>query len=202
MSRFHVFLLASVIVLALSGCAGATPTGEATAGTSGAATPTPTVSQVQDPADPTTWVISAEGVGPARLGQSLTNVEAAFPGYVDVSDRNECPNTLVTFLGPAGSTMADSPLLLVADETGSLIGIAVTYAGPQTVDGIGVGSTAEAVKTAYPTAIPGSRGPTTEKNLLTVKGSPGWVSYEIADGATIRQVDVMSGALPPYEFCG
>lgn len=203
MKRVSLLLLASGFVAVLSACAGdGTPAGDPTTGTP-SATPTATVSQVQDPADPTTWIISADGVGPARLGQSVKDVEAAFPGYVDVSDRNSCPNPLITFFGPAGSTTTDAPLLLAADETGSLIGIALTEAGPKTADGIGIGSTMEAVKTAYPTAIAGSRGPTTEHNLLTVKGSPGWISYEIVAGdQTVNQVDVMSGSLPPYEFCG
>ena len=119
-----------------------------------------------------------------------------------MSDRDACPNPLVTFLGPAGSTTANAPLLLVADETGSLVGVALDVAGPQAVNGIGVGSTATEVKAAYPAAIAGSRGPTSVQNLLTVQGSPGWLSFEIVDGGTIRQVDVISGGPPPYEFCG
>ena len=38
-------------------------------------------------------------------------------------------------------------------------------------------------------------------NLLTVQGTPGWISYEITDDA-VRQIDLISGGLPPYEFCG
>lgn len=193
----------SGLVAAVSACAtGATPTNDAPGGSSSPETTSPTVVQAQDPADPTTWIISADGVGPARLGQSLKDVEAAFTGYVDVSDHNACPNPLITFLGPAGSTMADSPLLLDTDETGVVVGIAVSKVGPKTAEGIGIGSTATAVNTAYPAAIAGSRGPTTEHNLLTVHGSPGWVSYEIVVGdETVHQVDVMSGSLPPNEFC-
>ncbi len=192
-------------MLTLGACAGSgTPTPSTTphaeaSSTSPSATPTP----VQDPADPTTWIVSADGVGPARLGQSVAGAVAAMSSYVDVSDPAGCPNPRVTFLGPAGSTVANAPLLLIADEQGSLVGIAFTESGPRTVDGIGVGSTAAAVAQAYPHAVPGTRGPSSVPNLVTVQGIPGWISFELdGGGTTIDQVSVTSGGPPPYEYCG
>lgn len=193
---------AVALAFVLSSCA--TPSTHETTvaadpGTTTPASATPT-SAVQDPADPATWIISAQGVGPLLLGEKAGDAALAVPGYRDVTDRNACPNTRVTFIGPAGTSSQNAPILLLSDDSGSLAGVALSAVGPKTSEGVGVGSVAADVKAAYPAAVPGKRGATDVFNLLTVHGSPGWISYELTDDS-VRQVDLISGGLPPNEFC-
>ncbi len=199
-------LVASALVVTLSSCtfgpggAGPTRSGTADAADSPSATPDP--GSVQNPADPTTWQISANGIGPVHLGEKLTDAVAATTAYVEVTDRTTCPNTAVTLLGaPAG---AAESMVLNTDAGGTVIGIGLEATGPTTAEGVGVGSLVSAVTSAYPGAIAGTRGSTSVSNLWTVRGTPGWISYEFAPADTnpsVIQVAVVSGQLPPYEWC-
>ena len=196
-------LTAVAVVVTLSSCTpgptGVVPTESSTT------TPTPSVTvdpaSLQNPADPTTWSISADGIGPARLGAKLADAMAATTAYVDLTDRSTCPNTRVPLLG---TPAAPDGMLLDTDANGTVIGIALDATGPTTAEGVGVGSLASAVTTTYPGGTAGTHGPSSLSNLWTVKGTPGWISYEVVlddPNSSVYQVAVVSGGLPPYEWC-
>jgi hypothetical protein len=206
MRRLPFLLAASAVVLSLAACAGtadSNPTDPVTSDAPSSPAASTPAAAAQDPADPSTWIISAEGIGPMRLGDTGTQAIAATTAYVNVSDPAACPNPRAIFLGPAGSTVSNAPVVLATDENGKVVGIASGDAGAKTAEGIGVGSTLVAAKTAYPTGTDEKRGPTDTPNLLTVRGTPGWMSFEYDGGsATISQAQVNAGGLPPYEYCG
>ncbi|WP_345761159.1 hypothetical protein [Diaminobutyricibacter sp. McL0608] len=72
-------------------------------------TPTPTV----DEADPSSWVIGFDGVGPVKVGGDITAEAAELTSFTDKSDLAACP---VRFLdGPEG------PDLALAPDSGGLV---------------------------------------------------------------------------------
>lgn len=198
---------AALIVVALAGCAPEhTPSTDPTVAdepTTSRATPsaTPTAA-AEDPLDPSTWLISAQGIGPARLGQPVAAIVAALTEYqVPADAASNCPNPAITFLAPAGGSTSNAPLLLAANPDGTLWGVAFSDAGPHGVSGVGVGSSLADVRAAYPTGTDEMRYSDTP-NLLTVRGTPGWISWEYDGGTQITLAQVNAGSLPPNEYCG
>ena len=66
---------------------------------------------------------------------------------------------------------------------------------------MGVGSSLADVRAAYPTGTDEMRYSGTP-DLLTVRGTPGWISWEYDGGTQITLAQVNAGSLPPYEYCG
>ena len=189
-------------LLVLAGCAPASPShpsaGESATDTtapSPTATPTPSAA-AEDPLDPSTWIISAEGIGPARIGEPVADIVAQLTEYqVPADAASACFNTAITYLGPPGSSVSTAPLLLAANPDGTLWGVAFGDAGPHGVSGVEVGSSLADVRAAYPSGTDEMRYSDTP-NLLTVRGTPGWISWEYDGGGT------HAGSLPPNEYCG
>lgn len=199
-------LAVALTALMLAGCTqpmvppSMSPTPEAESPTP-SASPTPTAVEA-DPADPSTWVIDAEGIGPWQLGDARDDVLALGTAYVPTTD-GSCFNPAVVFLGEPGTSTADAPLLLAFDQQDELVAVAVSGLDqPATADGIGVGSSADEVRGAYPDATETVRGQVAPQ--LTVEGEPGWITFQIADdpAATVDLVSVVRGGLPPSEYCG
>lgn len=198
---------AALTVMALAACApgnGSSPHPTAGGSTASSATPSVTPTSVaEDPLDPSTWVISADGIGPARLGQPVADIVAQLTEYqVPADAASACFNTAITYLAAPGGSVSTAPLLLAANPDGTLWGVVFSAAGPHSASGIGVGSNLTDARAAYPTATDEKRGSDTP-NLLTVRGNPGWISYEYDGGSTqITLAQVNTGGLPPYEYCG
>jgi hypothetical protein len=201
-------LVALLVVAALCGCtaAGATPAPDPTVTVVSSPTPTGTPVAAWDPADPTTWVISAEGVGPLRLGDDIAEAVAAIPAFPEPDDAAaNCGNPAITLLGPPGASTADGGILLAAAETGEIVAVAVSIPGPLTAEGVGVGSTLGDVRAAYPTAVESLRYGSTPQ--LTVQSDSGWITFQSTDGmgqdaAPVDLVSVIVGGTPPNEYCG
>lgn len=156
-----------------------------------------------DPADPANWVVSAQGIGPVRLGQSLTSAVAAAAPYVAVP--TTCPNPGTAFLGPLGATEGNTPLLIAADGQGVVYSVAISDVPLKTVAGIGVGSSRADVLAAYPDATGSTPNLGYPDNQWTVRGNPGWITFGStlgSDDQTIRYVSVNTASLPPSEYCG
>jgi hypothetical protein len=210
MRRFLSLGAAALTLIALAACAPAHPIGTSAAGAPSTASATPSATPsaapaavAEDPLDPSTWLISAQGIGPARLGQPVASIVSQLTEYqVPADAASACFNTAITYLAVPGGSVSTAPLLLAANPDGTLWGVAFGAAGPHSASGIGVGSNLTDARAAYPTATDEKRGIDTP-NLLTVRGTPGWISYEYDGGSTqVTLAQVNTGGLPPSEYCG
>lgn len=200
-------LIATASIVAISGCAASpaarsTPTDAPAASPSAtpaaSPTPEPTPDAVADPADPSTWLIDAEGIGPVRLGMTLDEAIAAMPGYAV----STCPNPVVRFLEPEGA--AGAQLAIAAGNDGSVALVTLSDSdGPATADDIRLGSTVADVKAAYPSLELSQK----HTDRYTLQVSPGFITFatdavEAGDEAPIFTISVVTGGLPPWELCG
>jgi len=211
--RLATASLVIAAAFALAGCATAAPSpnGSSTApATTTERTPTPSA----DPLNPANWIASATGIGPFQIGADVTSVEARLP-WLSASNE-ECPNPNAVFL--------DSEQLKLAaftDDSGRLTGVTATgkgsyfsaptpaalddpLDGPRTASGIGFGSPASAVMTAYPTAEKHQYFDDDGSPFLVVPGgATTLLSFGTDDPPqTVVSINVWPTGLPPYEYCG
>lgn len=177
-------------------------------------TPTPTSTRpAYSLSDPSTWTISGTEVGPIALGgDRATELDDLAGIFETLGPEQTCPNENAVFLHSEQGTS-----LIVSGQDGLVqnvdIGFAVPLgedrvAGPTTPQGLGLGSTLEQLRAAYPDlhfSRPGLDGPTEDLP------EGGWVTT--MNGATITFVvpagrDTVAGmwvslvdANPPYEYC-
>lgn len=206
MRTFPTASVAAIALLVLTACTAphagpASPI--ATASTSATPSPAPTPpstseSLAVDPADPSTWRIGDEGIGPLHLGIPLDAAVALLPDYI----ADGCPNPNVRFLRADEST---DPLLAIAAGPDGNVALITLYnaVGPSTPEGIRIGSAVTEVKAAYPAVVP-SRYYT---DRYTLEGSPGFITFATADvddgdQAPIVTISVVAGGIPPSELCG
>jgi hypothetical protein len=196
-------LIATASLVAITACA-VSPATPSTPTQPTAATPPPTASAepalepVADPADPSTWLIDAEGIGPVQLGMTLDEAVAAMPGY----DVGTCPNPNVRYLasGDAAGTLVG----LASDDNGNVALVSVTDSdGPATADGIHIGSTVADVKAAYADLELSQK----YVDRYTLEDTPGFITFstenpDAADEAPIFSISVVTGGMPPWELCG
>ncbi|MFE6256283.1 hypothetical protein [Agromyces sp. NPDC057865] len=221
MRKIPGIAVAALAVLAFTGCVAAdAPTPTPTAGNaakptktpspSGTAIPTPTPTPTEpaspppgggaDPADPSTWLIDAGGIGPLRLGMPLDAAVAAMPGYVV----GTCPNPAVRFLRSDSPDLSDVSFALASGDDGNLALISLhDTPKPATADGIRNGSTIAQAKATYPGLLPSQA----YVDYYTLDGSPGSITFQTAavnagDGVPIVTISVVAGGLPPRELCG
>lgn len=148
-------------------------------------TPEPTVASTTpppDPADPSTWIVSQDGMGPFTIGMPFDEALAVVPGMTDGCGRAYflLPDRLIL----ARATLADdAPLMVVQWSRAD---------GPRTAEGIGIGSTAHEVRTAYPDAE--------EVEIVHTYLQVGRVFFGLA-GGVVDSIGVTSAGVPG-EFCG
>jgi hypothetical protein len=174
------------------------------------ANPTPTPTSTRPPyslSDPDTWTISGSEVGPIAFGSpvsgELDEVADAYPGTVE----GVCPNPNVSSFRRDGSAA-----LTVVAEDGLVWGVYISgFSGedvdaPTTAEGLGVGSTLDELRAAYPdlTSVDSDYFSEEEgSGLWTIERDGRHITFELGGQAsTVGGVWVSSQAELPYEFCG
>lgn len=183
----------------------ATPTETPTPTPAATPTPTPTPTTA-DAADPSTWTIGFDGIGPITLGMRMADVTAAAPTFSDVTYDICRPGQL--------DLEAPDHLVVSAFDTQDAPGVVgdldvrsftsadgrSTLATPRTDRGIGIGSSAQDLFTAYP-GIPktGTYADITDYYGLS-DGAGTWIVFAVLDG-TVDRITVGPASTMPSEYC-
>ena len=184
-----------------------TPTPTPTPTVTPTPTPAPTAAPpVQDPSDPSTWVIRFDGIGPVTLGSTLDSVHTAIPSWTDVTYD-------VCVEGQRDLTAPDGLGLVASSANGGAGGVgevAVWYnftvsgvkdlATPRTAEGIGVGSTFDQLMTAYPGITKTGEYNESATYYGLSDGSGAWIAFGVIDGR-VEQIQVGPHSTLPSELC-
>lgn len=201
MAPARMGLIAALLAVAITGCS-AVPSDVITKPTESAA-PAPSVSI--DPADPSTWIISADGIGPIALGQSLDEATLALSSFTEQDLGCDNPGVRL-YTAPGAPTVA----LFLANTGPTVAGIRISDyeqrlpvgASPRTAEGLGLGSTVAEVQAEYADAV--GEAAAGVPNYTHVVGDDIWISFAnpSANESRILNIDVAHGGHMFYELCG
>jgi len=159
-----------------------TPTPTSTATPPGVPGPSATPAPLDDPADPTTWIVSQSGIGPLRIGMPFPEAVTVLPNASNACDHAYRGADTELFIARWG-TNADDHLDVVSWARAP---------GPKTAEGIGIGSSPDDVRAAYPSGVEVQRQGTYIQT--------GNIFFRIETGA-VDEIGVTSGDIP-WEYCG
>lgn len=201
-TRRTVLLSATLIgLVALAGCSAPVPTPSTS--------PTPTSTPSTDPIDlddPSSWVIDFESVGPVEFGEDAADARESLSHFEETT-LEEC--RVAMFEAPA------TPALWIVPpsdgDPSSLRGIVLTAEGdpgaaapgsPTTEEGIGVGSTVDDLKAAYPDLVENEPVATRSSYSLAGPGDTFLVfTLDQEQPEFIADISVLNSATPAYEVC-
>ncbi|MFC4139034.1 MULTISPECIES: hypothetical protein [unclassified Microbacterium] len=212
--RATATLGAMTLAVILAGCGTPTPTSSTAPPPTSVQSPTPTPIETEhtnpeaDPADPTTWTITAEGMGPVQLDELFADAVAGVPTWT--VDENctwaafwNDQETGVTAYFARDSEVSDGNVTTI--DVASTTDTVQPQDGPRTADGLGVGSTRDDVLAAHPDAV--EQKPTIGDGALLRVGPAGegqgaiFFSFRAGED-TVSAVTVTAREEPPYEVCG
>ena len=219
-ARGIALVFAVVLTVTMAGCAGVdaeaetssaspsrTPSAATTATPPSTPTPTPTATPSTDPADPATWVISFDAIGPLVSGAPLADV----PGELAAFRQLRAPDTqcsayvYVLTDGFNASVRAErGDPSRAAESTVFWKGAAAPTAAdversPRTASGIGIGSSLDQLKAAYP-----ELRVTQESGVPTYGITDGsrWILFrDLYAGGTVTAVQVGTNTMIANEVC-
>ena len=208
--RIRVIATALVVAGVLAGCApsqsGASPTPTSTGEPTSTATRTPAA--VQDPEDPTSWVVDAGGVGPIRIGGNLAETLAELPASWQ-NDPESCAwmaswtadDSSYGLFFVRGTESEKAPIaeisVYTAAETPS------TLHSPTTPEGLGIGATKQEVLAAYPDAEEGTAQIGGGSWIRLAETAEAHVFFEFREGMDVASdIVVTTRSEPSYEVCG
>ncbi|MCD2443279.1 hypothetical protein LQ757_13425 [Agromyces sp. SYSU K20354] len=198
---------ALIAILALAACASPGSaeigsTGQPSPTASAVSPPTPSPAPTVDPADVTTWTITAEGIGPIKRAAAypdalseLTTFEAAelCPGAVELS-RDATAGVLLS-LSADGTEVATVWVAGRAGDDG------VVPASPATDAGIRLGSSGEELAAAYPDLETVAQIGADTYGYAVGDDATGWIDF-IVDGGIVTTIGSSERQAAPREFCG
>ncbi|MET0735081.1 MAG: hypothetical protein ABWY55_05475 [Microbacterium sp.] len=189
MRRWVCAGILAVAVLLLPACTDARegesgPTASSTPPPSITAEPVPSSTAVTpgDPADPATWIVSDKGMGPLVIGMPFPEAIAILPRAEDACGHAYTGADGSAWIVRSGDLM-DGPLDVVMWHGAP---------GPQTAEGIGIGSSVEDVRAAYPEAA--------EVAGQADHLQAGRIYFAVGSGA-VTEIGVTATEVP-WEFCG
>lgn len=199
-------VLAIAAVLALGGCASSTnepaqSTPEASA-SSPVATPSPTPTQTgPDLADPASWIVTFTGLGPIEVGATVESTVSVMSAFQPAT-QEACPWVMAyaadglpsVWLPDPQSTGAVGQIVLQAWG-----GPTTVSASPKTAQGVGVGSTLEALRAAYPD-LTEQQGKYAVFYAVT-DGAGHWINFAVTDDL-VDAIVVRDEARIDSEYCG
>lgn len=207
-------LVTGILVAALAGCTPAAddgpPTSTPSPSTTPSATPDGSPSPAPEPdlADPSTWIISEEGVGPIDIGGDFSATLDTLPESWE-NDAENCSWTAWWNADDAshgvffvrGTESETAPIGEVTVYTAAEEPMAVD--GPVTAEGLGVGATKDEVLAAYPDAEEGAAQIGGGSWLMLPGDGDAHVFFEFREGSdTASDVTVTTRSEPSYEVCG
>ncbi len=174
-------------------------------------TPTPTATPTaaptqppaaENPADPSTWLIDFDRIGPITPGRPFADVKAQLSDFPDLTDPICLPFSL--YLG-----LPDRTVLRMIDDTGNKTADTIELLGgpgnvvalsPKTAEGIGLGSTSDMLLAAYP-GISGTtslNGMVTQYRLLDSEGRR--IVFKVIEGE-VAGIQIGAEYWIPTERC-
>jgi hypothetical protein len=167
-------------------------------------TPTPTPTSIAvDLTDPSSWIISFTSVGPLAITQDITATGTSMTAFTANSLFEGCPS-IITFERPGFPNMVitdryDDGLVEQIILEGGPTSSEFTATSPRTTGGIGIGSTLDALKTAYP-AITYQDDHFTPHYALP-DGHGNWINFAVYEGL-VNKIVVRPMPVIPREICG
>ena len=207
-------LAASLVTLA--GCAQPAPAESAESAPASAqasetpsATPSPTPaaghSATVNLADPSSWQITFDGVGPLSFGGEITEETADMTAFTDTSNE-ACPVKMFATDGAPGIWVrpdADGAIDLVtlgAETFGTPV--ADVEAGtPKTQAGIGIGATLQQLEAAHPEVVATGTFGELETSYGISNDTGRWIVFTIRD-KVVDAIGVSSEPTLASEYCG
>lgn len=211
-TRVTPLIALATAALLFAGCAPASPsstsstTPSPTASVPAPETPSPSPTPTtppEDPDDPTTWLITQDGIGPVRLGEPFDEARALLPAGAEHDpeacfwtawwDSPETGNQIYL----VGATTAESDDVGPVDLVASAAYQATSQIGPVTAEGVGAGSTPDEIRAAHPDAVEA------EGMIAGSFLQVGRIFFAFPEGSErAASVVVTTAPEPPYEVCG
>lgn len=166
-------------------------------------TPTSTATPDEDAANPADWTVRDSGIGPIELGARFEEARAEVPTWT-VQDAcswtafwND-PDGAVTAYFAEDSAARDGVTTI---DVAALTEAVAPEDAPRTAEGIGLGSTRDQVRAAYPDAV--EQAATIGDAMLLRTGAQGTIFFTFQAGSdVVSAITVTSRDEPPYEVCG
>lgn len=206
-------VMGMVLVGAVAGCA-SEPSSAPAEGSMPSAAPdpspsaSPSAAPTVDPADPTTWIISENGVGPIDIGGDLAATLAELPDAW-TNDTESCawtawwnaPDSSYGLYFVRGTESDAAPIGEISVYTAVEAPTAVP--SPVTAEGLGLGATKADVLAMYPDAQEGTAQIGGGTWVMLSGNGDAHVFFEFREGADVASdVVVTTRDQPSYEVCG
>jgi hypothetical protein len=166
------------------------------------ALPTADPAPTTDPADPSTWTIGFDGIGPAKLGSPLADLHTSMPTLTDETP-DLCKPGQVALTDSNGLWLIAHGFYQAEDTVANLFlgssDDAPVDGSPRTAAGIGIGSTESDLLAAYPgIPVTGTYSNATYHGVQNDRGT--WIVFSIID-ERVDAITVGPRSTMPKEFC-